>query len=140
MKIVQVRPGASGRDIHRGQRDLEQGHPPLRQFDPVPAQPERANGQRQREIDDDDRPQQRTSGMQCAHRQILTKERDRGRLQEQDRSAEHETAQTEGQAAKCDGLADLQRRQSPMGVQAVSHGRPGHRRETQIMRQRVGAE
>ena len=49
-------------------------------------------------------------------------------------------AQPERQRAERHHLGDLERRQPPMRIQPVAHRRPGHRRETQIVRQRIGAE
>ena len=71
---------------------------------------------------------------------MLAEERDRPRLDEQDRAAQHHAAEREGQAAERHGLGDLQRRQPPMRIQPVAHRGAGHRREPQVVRQRIGAE
>ena len=128
------------RDIHRRQHHLQDRHPPAGQVDLVAEQPHAAEHARQRDVADDDRPQQRADRIHHRDRHVLAEERDRLRLEEQDRAAQHHAAECEGQAAERHGLGDLQRRQPPMRVQPVAHRRAGHRGEAQIVRQRVGAE
>ena len=101
---------------------------------------ERADQPRQRDVSDHERPEQGADAVQRAEGQITPEEWDGFRLPEQDGATQHQAAQREGQAAERDRLADLQRGQAPMGIQAIAHRGPGHRRETQIVRQGIGAE
>ena len=71
---------------------------------------------------------------------MRAEERDGVRLQEQDHPAQHQPAQSEGEAAERHHLGDLERGQTPMRVKPVAHRRPRHRGESQVVRQRVGAE
>ncbi len=110
------------------------------QFDRVPADPDPLDRARQGDVGQHDRPQQHADGVHRGMWQMLAKERDRLRLEEQDGAAQHHPAECEGQAAERHRLADLERGQSPVRIQPVSHRGARHRREAEIMRQRIGTE
>ena len=95
---------------------------------------------RQRDVADHDAHKQRAHRVHHRRRQMLAEERDRSRFEEQDRAAKHHAAKGEGQAAERHRLGDLKRRQPPMRIQPIAHRRAGHRREAEIVRQRIGAE
>ena len=84
---------------------------------------------RDHDVADDDRPEQRADAVQHDRRELVAEERDGVRLGEQDDAAERHAAEAEGEAAERHHLADLQRRQSPMGIEPVAHRRAGHRGE-----------
>ena len=128
------------RHIRRGQRHLRQRHAKSRQLDLVPERADGADPARERHVADDDPPQQDAEPVHHGRRQVLAEERDRVRLDEQDRPAQHHAAEAEGQAAERHHPGNLPRRQPPMRIEPIAHRRAGDGGEPQVVRQRVGTE
>ena len=132
--------GRGDRHVHGRQQHLRQRHAPMRQLDLVAEQTQLRGGAGQRDIGPDHRPQHDAQCIQRPVRQVVAQERHRAGLAEQDGTRQHHPAQPEGQAAERDELRDLERRQPPIRIQPVAHRRPRHRGETEVVRQRIGAE